>query len=40
MHVFGLPIIFLNTAEAAFDLLDKRGSVYSDRPNMVMAGEL
>ena len=40
IHVFGQSLVFLNTAEAAFDLLDKRGSIYSDKPSLVMAGEL
>jgi cytochrome P450 len=30
----------LNTPKAVFDLLDKRGSLYSDKPHLVMAGEL
>jgi hypothetical protein len=40
IHVFGQSLVFLNTAEAAFDLLDKRGLIYSDKPSLVMAGEL
>lgn len=40
LYFFGRKIIYLNTAEVAFDLLDKRGSIYSDKPRMVMAGEL
>lgn len=40
LHVFGLGLVFLNSPDAAFDLLDKRGSVYSDKPALVMAGEL
>lgn len=38
--VWGQPIVFLNSRDAAFDLLDKRGAIYSDRPKMVMAGDL
>ncbi|KAK0480333.1 cytochrome P450 [Armillaria novae-zelandiae] len=33
-------IIVLNTCKAAEDLLDKRGSIYSDRPPMIMHMEL
>jgi hypothetical protein len=32
--------VVLNSAKAANDLLDKRSSIYSDRPHMAMAGEL
>lgn len=40
VHVLGVGIVFLNTAEAAIDLLDKRGSIYSDKPSLMMSGEL
>jgi len=40
VHVFGQGLVFLNTAEACSDLLDKRGTIYSDKPNFVMCGEL
>ena len=40
LSVFGRPIIVLNSANAALDLLEKRSSIYSDRPRMPMAGEL
>jgi len=40
LHVLGLGLVFLNSPDAAFDLLDKRGSIYSDKPALVMAGEL
>lgn len=33
-------MLIVNTYEAAVDLLTKRGSIYSDRPRFVMAGEL
>ncbi|KAF8904754.1 cytochrome P450 [Gymnopilus junonius] len=39
-HVFGQGIVFVNTSQAATELLDKKGSIYSDKPNMVMAREL
>ena len=40
VHVFGQGLVFLNTVEACTDLLDKRGSIYSDKPHLVMCGEL
>jgi hypothetical protein len=38
MHIKvpGQHIIVLDTMEAAIDLLDKRGSIYSDRPQTIM----
>jgi len=38
--VLGQPIIILNSAEAAFDMLDKKSPIYSDQPVLQMAGEL
>ncbi|KAG5643437.1 hypothetical protein DXG03_000945, partial [Asterophora parasitica] len=40
LHVLGQGLVFLNSPEAAFELLDKRGSIYSDKPSLMMAGEL
>ncbi|KAJ3477354.1 hypothetical protein NLI96_g10518 [Meripilus lineatus] len=40
IHVFGQGLVFLNTQQAAVDLLEKQGSIYSDKPSLVMAGEL
>jgi len=39
-HVFGQGLVFLCSPDAAFDLLDKRGSIYSDKPYLVMTDEL
>lgn len=36
----GGPMIVLNTLKATKDLLDKRGSIYSDRPRMVLHMEM
>ncbi|KAL2172385.1 hypothetical protein VTG60DRAFT_6224 [Thermothelomyces hinnuleus] len=36
----GQPLIILSTHQAAHDLLNKRSARYSDRPRMVMSGEL
>ncbi|KAL1741146.1 cytochrome P450 [Schizophyllum fasciatum] len=40
LEIFGKHIIILNTREAAMDLMDKRGAIYSDRPRFVMLAEL
>lgn len=39
-HVLGQGVVFLNTPEACTDLLDKRGQIYSDKPRLVMCGDL
>ncbi|KAK1765113.1 cytochrome P450 [Phialemonium atrogriseum] len=36
----GQPLIILSTHQAAHDLLNRRSARYSDRPRLVMAGEL
>ncbi|EKM59475.1 uncharacterized protein PHACADRAFT_205692 [Phanerochaete carnosa HHB-10118-sp] len=38
--ILGQRIIVLSSLDVAVDLLEKKSSVYSDRPVMVMAGEL
>ncbi len=40
MGVFGNPIVVLNTKQAAYDLLDRKGSMYSSRPQRPMVTEL
>lgn len=40
IHVFGQGLLFLNTYEGAVELLEKRGAIYSDKPGLVMAGDL
>lgn len=40
IHILGQNLVFLNSREAASDLLDKRGLIYSDKPSFVMVGEL
>ncbi|KAH9851906.1 cytochrome P450 [Lenzites betulinus] len=34
------PVIIIGTAEAAWDMLDKRADIYSGRPRSIMAGEI
>nr|BED42923.1 cytochrome P450 monooxygenase [Trametes versicolor] len=40
LNLFGRGVLFLNTLDAAADLLEKRGPIYSDKPRMVMCAEL
>ncbi|KAJ7080613.1 cytochrome P450 [Mycena belliarum] len=40
VHVLGQGLVFLNSPEATMALLDKKGSIYGDKPALVMAGEL
>ncbi|KAF9269728.1 cytochrome P450 [Marasmius fiardii PR-910] len=40
LHVFGQPLVFLNTPRLVFELLDKRGSIYSDKPHLTMVNDL
>ncbi|TCD67633.1 hypothetical protein EIP91_012198 [Steccherinum ochraceum] len=40
IHVFGQGLVFLNSYDVTVDLMDKRGAIYSDKPALVMAGEL
>lgn len=34
LKIFGRPMMICNSFEVASELLDKRGSIYSDRPQM------
>ncbi|GJE84149.1 cytochrome P450 [Phanerochaete sordida] len=40
LNLAGTPMVVLNSAQAVNDLLEKRSSIYSDRPVTVMAYEL
>ncbi|KAF9493200.1 cytochrome P450 [Pleurotus eryngii] len=40
IDVMGTPTLILGSLQAAIDLLEIRGNIYSDRPRAVMAGEL
>lgn len=40
LSIAGQTIIILNSVKAAMDLLQRRSSIYSDRPRLVMSGEL
>ncbi|KAF9545038.1 cytochrome P450 [Agrocybe pediades] len=40
LNIAGTPLVVLDTAQAAMDLLEKRSSIYSGRPRMPMLNEL
>jgi len=40
INVLGQDTIILNSSKAAFDLLDKRSAIYSNRPVLTMGGEM
>lgn len=40
LSFFGRSVIVLNTAQAAFNFFDQQGSNYTDRPRLIMAGEI
>ncbi|KAI1338418.1 putative cytochrome P450 [Xylariaceae sp. FL0016] len=40
LSMAGQPLIILSTNEAVQELMNRRGAQYSDRPRLVMAGEL
>lgn len=40
IRVLGGPVLVLNSLEVANDLLDKRGGIYSSRPDGVMLRKL
>jgi len=40
LKVLGQPLIILNSHKACKDLLEKRGSIYSSRPRLVLLSEL
>ncbi|THH10179.1 hypothetical protein EW146_g8452 [Bondarzewia mesenterica] len=40
LSALGQPIVVLNSQKAAADLLDRRASIYSDRPRNIVAGDI
>jgi len=40
LNVLGQEMVILNSSKAAIDLLDKRSANYSDRPVVMMCGEI
>jgi hypothetical protein len=40
LNVLGQPILVLHSLKAAFELLDRRANIYSDRPRMIVAHDI
>ncbi|EMD37249.1 hypothetical protein CERSUDRAFT_113891 [Gelatoporia subvermispora B] len=40
LNLMGTPVVVLNSMSAVVDLIEKRSSMYSDRPRLVMLGDL
>jgi hypothetical protein len=40
LNALGQPIIVLNSLKVAFELLDRRANIYSDRPRLIVAYEV
>ena len=40
LNALGQPIIVFNSLKVAFELLDRRANLYSDRPNLIVANEI
>ena len=38
--LLGQPMVIINSYKHAYELLEKRSAVYSDRPHLIMAGEI
>ena len=36
LHLLGKPVVILSSENVARDLLDKRSSIYSDRPRIAL----
>ncbi len=40
LNVFGQSIIVLNSLKVAFELLDQRANIYSNRPRFIVACDI
>ena len=40
LNAFGQPIVVISSLKTAAELLDRRATVYSDRPRMIAANEI
>lgn len=38
--LLGQPMVIINSYKHAYELLERRSAVYSDRPHMIMAGDI
>ena len=40
LNALGQPIIVLHSLKAAFELLDRRANIYTDRPRFIVANDI
>jgi hypothetical protein len=40
LNAFGQSILIINSLKAAFELLDRRANIYSDRPRRIVAQDI
>jgi len=40
LNACGKPMVVFNSLKAAFELLDRRANIYSDRPRQIVANEI
>ena len=40
LNVLGQPILVINSLKTAFELLDRRANIYSDRPRVIVGHEI
>jgi hypothetical protein len=40
LNALGQPVIVLHSLRAAFELLDRRANIYSDRPRFIVAHDI
>jgi hypothetical protein len=40
LNALGQPIIVLHSLKAAFELLDRRANIYSDRPRFIVTSDI
>ena len=40
LNALGQPILVLHSLKAAFELLDRRANIYSDRPRMIVGHDI
>jgi hypothetical protein len=40
LNALGQPVVIINSLKVATELLDRRANTYSDRPRLIVAGEI
>ena len=40
LNVFGQPVLVINSLKTAFELLDRRSGIYSDRPPLIVSNRI